>query len=139
MLNELSGEILLENGLVIGPKLTLDAFRSFSVFQDSVALLDNNQWCTYKVDGLVISRETFIIILYFHNSILNKIDMAIIDPKLGLSWADWSKENELKRDQRHKEWLRKNLGLRQKFKWGNIWAGFDEKSGGSLIQIKYNQ
>ena len=55
------------------------------------------------------------------------------------SWENWSKEEQLKKKDKHDIWLKTNIGKPPyKYSWGEISSNYDPRSGSSMITIRYN-
>jgi len=53
------------------------------------------------------------------------------------SWDDWNKEAELRKAKEFEKWLSQQLGPARTFGWGTAWAGYDPRSAGSSIAVRY--
>lgn len=95
-------------------------------------------FCSYKI----------IFSLCFKNSILDCIHFCVDSDALPKSWANWSKESELKRKNLNEELLfeifndsiskQRTLPSEYHFEWGDITSCYDPRSGESSIILHYN-
>ena len=139
MIDEKTGELISENGVVIGPNLKRDSFLASEIGVSSKIFVRNEPWCSYRIEGLKISGLVFVVVLYFYGLDLNEIEICNSDVRFGETWSDWSLENELKRKQSHDKWLDQIIGSKRNFSWGDIFSVYDQRSGGSSIKIRYKR
>lgn len=56
------------------------------------------------------------------------------------SWAEWDDEAERQQARRYHAWLSTQLGPSDgswQFDWGEVWVGYDARSGSSSILVRY--
>ncbi|TLM91784.1 hypothetical protein [Hymenobacter jeollabukensis] len=56
------------------------------------------------------------------------------------TWADWNEAAERQQAQEFHQWLSTQLGPSDgswQFDWGEVWVGYDARSGGSSIGVRY--
>jgi hypothetical protein len=86
-----------------------------------------------------VSDQPFLVVLYFYGQQLESIDLGYSGAELGSSWEDWSEEREMKRKERHDDWLRMQTeDVSRVYDWGEVLSDYDERSGGSSITIRYS-
>ncbi len=125
----------------LGRETTRQAFLKMPLARDAELAIENGKYRTYRLarPQLIDERE-FAIDLYFEDERLKSIDLALLDPRFGTSWDDWSEASEKRRMAAHTKWLRGFLdgdGPGWKFAWGTIESNFDPRGGGSSIRIGY--
>ena len=86
--------------------------------------------------------------LCFKNSVLDCLHFCVDSDALPKSWANWSKESELKRKHLNEKLLyeifndnineQSTLPSAYHFEWGNIISCYDPRSGQSSIILHYN-
>lgn len=139
MIEKRTGNLVLDDGTILGPTTKRDDFLKTQLGTQSRELVKNPPWCSFKLHKVKIDGKEFAIVIYFHGQDLTMIHLAMSDPKWGTSWNDWSEEKERDREKAHDDWLRKTLGRQRQYPWGEVWSGYDQKSGGSSIRIDYQQ
>lgn len=82
--------------------------------------------------------DPILMSLCFQAGSLNSISIALNDPDLGSSWADWSEEKERTRADRTEAWLGAQGYPTGNYSWGEIWAACDPKGGSGGAGIRYN-
>jgi hypothetical protein len=133
MLDITTGDLEIESlSIRIGSQFTRQQFLASALAKHARILVQNEPYGTfsvgsYELAGLSLSEQLETIGL-FHDA-----------KALGSSWADWSEEKERQRKQIHGHWLRALTGhASHVYTWGEIWSGFDPKSGSSSIVIQYS-
>ncbi|OON69422.1 hypothetical protein [Hymenobacter sp. CRA2] len=97
-----------------------------------------NGWQHYHVrlepaDWLVVVVLTFIGRYLIQWQLVFTQDTA---PKQ--NWANWNEEAERQQAIRYQQWLTTQLGPEQRqFDWGEVWVGYDARSGSSSIMARY--
>ena len=137
MIDKDNGEITFDNGFILSRKFTRDEIEKLKFGMKSTLIRNSAPWYVVQLDNIKISGLNFSIVLYFNNNKLIMVDMSISDTKYGTSWDDWTKEKEMDRNRDNKNWLYQYTNGQNEFPWGKIWAGYDEKVGGSSIHIRY--
>src|SRR5215475_4542850 len=140
MIDKNTGELFIDSAAVgIGPRFTRKDFVSSILSNDSRALVKNEPYCSFSVGSHEISGLRFLVALSFYGDILEAIELTHDDEESGSSRSDWSEEKELKRKRIHDQWLT-SLQLRtsHRHSWGDILSGYDPRSGGSSITIRYS-
>ena len=54
-------------------------------------------------------------------------------------WEDWNEAEELQNAVAFNSWLDTEIGPKRNFSWGQAWAGYDAKTLGSSIVIRYKE
>jgi len=76
--------------------------------------------------------------LCFYRDRLDYIRFSIHNPELyGHGWSDWSEENEKKRAVHTEKWLNSIGYSTGSFSWGEIWVGYESKSGFGHGVVRY--
>jgi len=135
-----TGELFIDSAAVgIGPRFTRKDFVSSILSNDSRALVKNEPYCSFSVGSHEISGLRFTVSISFYGDILESIELTHDDEEPGSSRSDWSEEKELKRKRIHDQWLT-SLQLRtsHRHSWGEILSGYDPRSGGNSITIRYS-
>ena len=98
----------------------------------------NNGYVWYTFPAVEINKEKIIFSLCFFKKKIQSIDLSISNPELyGGSWNDFSEEKEKARAKAIEQWL-SNIGYKTgKYSWGEVWAGYNSKSGSGLAVIRY--
>ena len=76
--------------------------------------------------------------LCFHSGALDSISLDAKDAGIGRSLSDWSEDKERTRAKRTQDWLTALGYAPGRYSWGDIWAGYDPKSGSGSAVIRYN-
>lgn len=95
------------------------------------------QWLTIK--NLTVDEHYFIISLGYYANALRQIELIVDKEPFDLTagWDSWSEQRERDTLTSLRIWLRNELGREGRFEWGEAWAAFDPKGGGSSIGIRY--
>jgi hypothetical protein len=106
-------------------------------------------WMHAHLPGEVDGDRNVGVRLLFEGERLEGYRLAILDPRYGTSWDDWSEEKQLAQRDAHDQWLVEMLGpgvrtrapggmeLSYTFPWGDVWSTYDPRSGGSSIGVRY--
>ena len=113
--------------------------RRASFLENSSALgvsriSSEGKWTAFRIDA----TPDFIARIDFDGELLKKIELVSImfGPR---SWSDWSREGEEERRAGHDEFLRRELGdPPYVYAWGEILSVYDDKTGASVIIIRYS-
>ena len=129
-----TGVVELEGIGLIGPQ-SMETFRASALGRNARLIAVSGRWETYSA-ATASGTEEFALTLLFFGARLAEIHLAKI--KAGASWANWSKENELKTEEEHNRLLAAVLGQPPyQFSWGEVLSVFDPKSGASKIVVRY--
>lgn len=128
-------EIKLPNGIIISSKL----------LETEVAIIDDvrkndmgNGYVLYCMPPVELNNEKIVFNLCFYNGALNSLNMSIYNPDLyGHGWNDFSEEKERACAKETENWLAINGYKTGKYSWGEIWAGYDAKSGSGHAGVRY--
>jgi len=151
------GKIELPNGLVITPELTKSGFESSTYFEQATPYDYGTlpfQW--YRFIGGQLEGHNFYINICFYSEDLVSFHASInLHPTDPPKWADWSLEIQSQEKQFHDKLLQSVLGhsherlfspenypeldysINYKYNWGEVWSGYDGKSGSSSIVISF--
>jgi hypothetical protein len=111
-------------------------FLAASVWAPEISV-QNEPHCSWKVGEFGANGRTFLVSVQFFGEELRSVHLVDSDPRFPSSWSGWSKSAELLRKASHDKLLAELLGCRRSFAWGAASSLFDERSGGSLIAIRY--
>jgi len=138
MLDKSIGELYIESIPVkLGPRFTRRALSSTPVAAQSQVV--NEPYHSYSLGEQRIASQPFFVVLYFYGQQLESINLAHSAEEFGTSWDDWSEEGELRRKQRHDDWLRGQTGhASHVYEWGEVGSDYDPRSGSSSITIRYS-
>lgn len=138
MLDKSTGELSLESMPVkLGPRFTRRDLSSPPVAAASQVV--NEPYHSYSLGEQRIAGQPFFVVLYFYGQKLESIDLTHPAKEFSMSWEGWSEEGEMRRKQWHDEWLRGQTGHASRvYEWGEVGSGYDPRSGGSSITIRYS-
>ena len=123
-------------GFTISKELKVIEITSVSKFKkDDIG----NGYVWYDLPKTEIFGKKLTFRVCFYNGTLDSFSFAVDAPEIyGNSWDDWSKEKEILRANHTREWIEKNGYKVGKFKWGEIWTGYNSKdgSGGGNVRFK---
>jgi len=122
----------------VSPAITRSEFLSAAWAQGATDWVVNEPWHSWRLPGEYLSHSLpWIVVLYFQGERLTMVDLCHNDPRFGSSWSDHSVEKERARQASHDRWLSACVGERRSFPWGTIWSGYDDRSGGSFITLRF--
>lgn len=139
MIDTVTGKIEVEGepeGL--GPALRLSAFLATPLGHAAKLVVHNEPWRTLHIAACRIGGEDFAAMLTFEGERLATVTLCLADPANALSYEAL--------DAGHRRWLAANLRgapawrseeSERRFAWGTLWVGFDVKSGGPEIVVRY--
>ena len=138
------GTFALGERLVVHPALTEAAFLE-AVGQDASPSVHNGDYRSYVIPAVTLHGRLFRPADYFTDGTVTFVSLSWADPKrsIGDGWKDWSKEKELEVARADAVWvssLLNGLGTMTdtySFDWGTISSGYDDRSGGSSVTIRY--
>lgn len=92
----------------------------------------------YTLPPFASGGMDLVVSLYFFRGRLGSLNLAPSDPGTGGSgWDAWSEKCERKSAELAKGWL-KAMGYRTgTHAWGEVWAGYDAKSGWGGGTVRY--
>ena len=94
-------------------------------------------WVWYRLPSFMDDDREIASSLGFNQGALKMIDFAVIDPKIGKDWNDWSAEMERLRAQSIEQWLKSKGFTPGSYPWGAVWAGCDPKTGDAGGCVRY--
>jgi hypothetical protein len=134
-INSSTGGLELESGLMLSPALSRSQFLASPVGLASTVLVRNEPWISFRLEA---AAENVVLAVFFKAEALESVDIAVIDPRFGAGWDDWSQEKEMQRKAANDQWLLAHgLTPGKKYAWGSVWSGFDPKGGFSNAVIHY--
>lgn len=97
-----------------------------------------NGYFWYTLPTIAIHGESVGFSLCFFSSKIESISIFVTNvQKYGASWNDFSESKEKLRAKDTEKWL-SGIGYRVgKYSWGEVWAGYDSKSGFGHAVIRY--
>ncbi len=133
------GKLVLDDiSLVIDSSLSKNTFLSSELQASSKETVSNKEWSSFNTGIHRICGESFVLSLSFFGADLVEFHLTNVQPGEKDTWSDWSEEKEMARKNRHDKWLANQLGKPPyKFAWGQVFSVYDQKSGGSLIVVRY--
>ena len=139
MIDKSSGHLEIGN-LTIGPDSTVDQLcEDFDKLGNTWKLdsTGNGRACLWF--GNLIARDLYFSgNIYFDSAAIESIQFVVgrekqeVDP-----WKNWTEEREILKAREMTNWLRGCVGTETKFPWGMVWSGYDARSGGAEIGIRY--
>ena len=126
-----------------GLQLVLESNQSLEEFLATEAATraeqgrENGGWQPYNFwrqplgDGRVLG-----VSVYFFQGRLSKVIFGYLSEDES-DWSKWSKERELARADTYRQELSRQLGRLGRFPWGFVGAGYDEKSAGARLFVRY--
>jgi hypothetical protein len=127
-----------EPSVTIAPWLTRDLFANSSMVAHATTESDpNGQFHKWRLVHCRSADLDFAVEITFEHQRLMMTILCDEDPRFGMSWADHSLEKELARKASHDAWLMRTLGPQREFAWGKVWSGYEDRSGGSMIVVRY--
>jgi hypothetical protein len=140
MIDAAKGTVVFDRG-AIDARSKRRALLKSKLAQGATLDIENKEHRTYQLaEPLHLDEQLVSAQLYFKAESLKSISLAFGDKRFGTSWDDWSEAKERARQSAHLKWLRGFLdgkGPRWRFAWGIIESIYDQKSGGSSIEISY--
>lgn len=141
MINPQNRNITIDSpSMVISPNMRREEFLQSAVANISTPVVENAPWSSYNFKPVTIGGESFAANIYFDAGRLDSIQLGVIRPEFGSSWADWSKERQLAKKPFHDSLLESWLGTdwrKRRFAWGEVGSEFDPKGGSSSIIVRY--
>lgn len=141
MIDIKTGNITFEKDFVINQKSDFDSVSSMELgeFQEIDDM--GNGWIWLRIKNISNSGYFFNMSIAFKNQILKELNFIVSDKKFDLNpnWSDWSEKEELKKLKKYQNWLKKEIGNKREFDWGQIWSDYDPKGGFSSIGLRYNE
>lgn len=136
----------------LGDGIILDAnFREAALLaelaSDAQPLVHNGMHRSYLLSPITLDGRTFRPSLYFTDGLLASVHLTWVDPetKGASAWDGFSFDRERSIAKEDAAWLSSYLGKVASadstfcFNWGNVWSGFDERSGFSSIVVRYRR
>ncbi len=139
MINKDNGQIFFGGKTTIGPDSSLQEILFLNLGQSRNRGDYENGWSWLTERNVLLDNKYYIINFHLFNNKLKSIDFVFSDNKFNLEfdWDSWSESQELINLEKYKIWLNNELDNKKDFDWGEVWATYDSKSGGSSIGIRY--
>lgn len=141
MIDKNTGNLTLDSGKAILSTTSLGEIKDFKLSEVQEEQDMGNGWVHFTVRNVEVSGTYFIITFIFHEKALESVLFVINDSPfdLNIGWESWSEQKERNNAVLYNNWLNKEIGTSRNFSWGNVWATYDPKSGGSSMGIRYNK
>lgn len=137
------GIVALGERLVVNRSLTEAAFLEI-VGQEASPLVHNGAHRSYSFSPVTLHGRRFLPSIYFTDGMVTFVSLTWADPERSSDgWKDWSKERELEVARADAAWVSsvlKGVGTMTdtySFDWGTISSGYDDRTGGSSIVVRY--
>jgi hypothetical protein len=139
MIDGSTGAFRTDDGLVLGPATTEQAFLASPIGCKSKDIGHNDGWSRYDLPRALRALSVeWDGIVYFFNGTMKKISLSIYDPSVR-GWEDWSESKELLAKQKHDDILTTILGSPPYlYSWGEVFSTYDARSGTSQITVRYS-
>ncbi|MBK0403802.1 hypothetical protein I5M27_12450 [Adhaeribacter sp. BT258] len=139
MIDKKSGNLTLGNINTISPTTTLSEIKAFKLSEVEEESDLGNGWIHYTLRNVEESGKFFNLIFFFYKENLESVSFVVKDSPFNLNsgWDSWSEKTEREKAVTYNNWLNKEIGTGRSFSWGDAWATYDPKSGGSSMGIRY--
>ena len=140
MFNIKNGKLYLEKFKInIDQNLTHKEFCSSELYKKATPFIINPPYNSYKVEEYIeILGGKFIMVLFFQNEKLNRLNLSLYNPNAFDSWDNWSEEKELGIKKRQDILLKQNLGdPPYEYYWGSLESIYDKRSGSAYLLTSY--
>jgi hypothetical protein len=97
----------------------------------------NGKYHGWRLQHCRSAGSEFAVEITFEDQRLMMLVMCDQDPRFGTGWDDYSLEKEMALKASHDAWLTRTLGPQREFSWGKVWSGYEDRSGGSMIVVRY--
>ncbi len=140
MIDRETGCLRISRDIILKPN---DAFNSieFLPIGEPKEINDmGNGYVWLVLKNVFIDNHYFNLALCFKNGLLYEMNFVMNNVKSDIkanSYSWFEEEEEMKKAERFTQWLKDEIGGEGKYKWGEAWAGYDEKSGFSSLGIRY--
>lgn len=131
MIDPDTGEVVLEQGTRIGPKLSRSEFLALGLEPEPFAA---PSWLRLHVR--LSTKEPFVIVLRFEEERLAQLDLVVDDPAFS---KPWDVATEKARARWHAKWLQRWFGTsrRREYAWGKVASWFDARGCSAGITLSY--
>jgi hypothetical protein len=139
LINSSTGDFQTDDGFVLGPATTEQAFLASSVGQSSKDNGHNDGWSRYWLPRPLRAHSIdWACHAAFLNGALKNLSMSTYDPA-SKGWADWSEAKELLKKKWHDDILMQILGVPPyHYSWGEVASAYDPRSASADIAIRYS-
>jgi len=139
MIDKKTGFVKLASDKIIKPTMSLGQIKSMDIWESQSEIDMGNGWKWYNVRNVKFASLYFTISFGFLDERLKKLSLGFSNSKYDPSkgWESWSETEERQNAGIFENWLNEELGSGKAFSWGEVWANYDEKGGGSSIGIRY--
>lgn len=138
MIDKKHGRIVVDDNNSIKPESSLKEILSLNLGQSRNQGNHNNGWTWLTERNANFDDKYFNFNFLFLDDKLKELHFTVNDIAIeSKSWEDWAESEELLNLEKYKTWLAIEVGGQENFDWGDIWATYDPKSGGSSIIIRY--
>lgn len=139
------GSVQAEAGGILRPELSEAEFLR-RAGELGTPYVHNGPHRSYRLPPSDIVGRCFRPVVFFSDGTITMVHLWWVDPSrlpTADPWKDWSEARERAVASDNARWLGSVLqgagstADAYSFAWGSIWSGFDEKTGGSLVVIRY--
>jgi hypothetical protein len=122
-------------GLIVSRALTEEAFLALDLGSTHRDM--GTGWVWYQLPVFLDAGVSVAVALGFNAGPLELITLTDVDPRFGISWDDWSEQQERLRAREIADWLSGKGFPSGNYSWGSIWAGYDEKAGIGQAGVRF--
>jgi hypothetical protein len=124
----------------IDQNLTHKDFCKSELYKKATPFIINPPYNSYKIEEYMeILGEKFIMVLFFQNEKLQRINFSFYNPNAFDSWENWSEEKELEIKKQYDNLLKQNFGdPPYEYYWGSLESIYDKRSGSAYLLVSYN-
>jgi hypothetical protein len=94
-------------------------------------------WVWYTLPVFASLGTLLGVSLGFNRGVLETISLADCSSEFGTSWEEWSKEKQSARAASISAWLTRHGYPPGSYSWGDVWVGYDAKSGSGSARVRF--
>ncbi len=129
-------ELLHPLGVCIARALTLSALPTAAPGASLARREMGNGWIWVRLPAFLDGDVVVDISLGFNGEQLEHIDLCDANLKYGAGWEDGSEQQERLRADSIGAWLAGKGYAPGRYSWGEVWAGYDPKSGSGSAAVR---
>ncbi len=155
-----TGEVTLQNGFIFDASLTQTAFEAQKFHDPARVYNHRTPWFYHPFVAEKPEGHPLILNLCFYQNVLVSFELTLNLYPEGAKWSNFSYAREERTQELHirlvKDWFgaphktkRVNSvpqecsalaeALLYDFEWGVAWCGYDERSGGTRVVVRYTK